>query len=165
MNWKRKKVIAREILILSCIIAIILLTFGGLTLANNKTDKNRQVLTEEKLTLETTLDSIIKLPWNLNWDKAKPEIGQVYNESNSPDEGLEYSKKNSKDSIKILVLTTKLELNKKTTNNLSNFDTISIVRQLIIIILFIVYPLRGLIFLLRWSIKTIKDDTYKNSNL
>jgi|688.fasta_scaffold1364237_1 hypothetical protein len=157
MDLKIKKIIAREIIILSCIITIILITYGGLKISNNKTDNNRQALTNEKLTFEAKLDSIIKLPWNLNWDKTKPQVGQVYNESNSPNPDLEYSKRNSNDSITIIDLTSKLELNKKETSNLSNFDTNSILRQLSIIILLIAYPLRGLILLLRWSVKTIKE--------
>ena len=157
MDLKRKKVIAREILILSSIISIILLAYGGLTILNKKTDSNRKVLTNEKLIIENTLDSIIKLPWNLNWDKTTPEIGKVYNESNSPNVNLEYSPKNSKDSLTIIDLTTKLELNKKATSNLSNFETFSILRQLTIVLLLFVYPFRGLILLIRWSIKTVKE--------
>lgn len=157
MNLKWKKVIAREILILTCLFVIFFLTYGGLTILNNKTDYNRKVLTNKKLSLETTLDSIVKLPWNLNWYNSKPKIGQVYNESNMPNSNLEYSKRNSKDSLRILDLTTKIELNKKAAANLSNFDTNSILIKLSVIFLLIVYPFRGLILLLKWSIKTIKE--------
>jgi hypothetical protein len=155
MNLKIKKLIAREIIILSCIIVIIFITYDGLKIMNNKTDNNRYIFTSEKLKLETTLDSIIKFPWNLNWEKIQPETGKVYYKHNSPNINLEYSKRNSIDSVKIFSLITKHEHKKKDIENLSNFDINSILQQLSIILLLVAYPLRGLIMILRWSIKTI----------
>lgn len=134
MNLNKKK-LAREILFLYGIIAIFFITYGILILVNTKVDNNRQVLRNEKLALVTKLDSIYKLPWNREWG----------------------SKRSSNDSLIILDLTSKLKFNIKETSKLSNFDNISILRQLCIILFLIAYPIRGLILLLLWSVKTIKE--------
>ncbi len=135
----------------------ILIVYGVLKIVNINLDSNRKVLTNEKLLYENKLDSIINLPWNLKWNKTQPDIGQVYNKSNLPNPDLEYTMRNSNDSITIINLRHKLELNKESIRNISNFDTNAILLKLCGILLFIIYPLRGLILLLIWSIKIIKE--------
>lgn len=120
-------------------------------------DSEREVLISERKVLDVKLDSILRLSWNLNWGNNKPEVGQIYNESNSPEPDIEYSRKNPKsDSSLIIDLTNKIEAYKLKVTYLNNIDTNSIISKIIVFVIFAVYPLRGLIQLLIWSIKTLK---------
>ena len=157
MNLKTKKLIARETIIIFCIAFVALITFCVIKIQNSRIDSKREILISESKALNVELDSILRLPWNLNWGGNKPQIGQAYNESNSPEPDFEYSKKNSKtDSSLIVDLGNRIEVYKLRVINLNNIDANSVITQIIFFVIIAVYPLRGLILLLIWSIKTLK---------
>jgi hypothetical protein len=154
MDLKRKKIIAKEIIIFSFMTVIMISVYVSLKIVNHNINDKRQVLKDKKLIIETELDSVVKLPWNLNWNKLiMPKVGLP----SPPSLDILYSKTYSPDSSKIKNLIDKLESNRKEINKLSNLNTNQLVKKFCIILLIIIYPFRGLIYLLKWSIKTLND--------
>jgi hypothetical protein len=218
MDLKRKKIIAKEVLILSSVIAIVFIFYGVLMIVENKRETKLQDLTNEQVKINLKIDSVklnisyqipdsysdanpfnVQLPplpkgFKLIWDSGKVKIlyeatvkdfnlgtfdeflKNMYNDSTRMvfykiastkfDLGdyNTFSNKVTTDIRQIVLknkildsLNNKFEVNKKAIKSNTYFNYDKILRNLLLVLLFIVYPLRGLILLVNWSIKTVKE--------
>lgn len=151
MKQTNKKIVAREILILLGALVIFGLFSLGLSLRNNYINDQLRLRNEKITKIESSIDSLIALPWNLNWEKSKPEVGQIYNEENSPPIDLEYAIANN-NTIKLLYEESQ-SLKSIKTNSL---DQDNIMIYFAAILFGILYLLRPIIYITFWAIKTLK---------
>jgi hypothetical protein len=197
MDLKRKKIIAKEVLILSSLIAIVFITYCILWIVELDGKSRIKDLNNKNLIIKAKIDSIENRPIDLSaFDEVvkNSELGIPYKSeelppipkgltvvseelpppppknftplndkvpSNRPPiklVGIERLKKwLTKADETIDSLNASLKLNNRTIKSISFFDKDEILSKLILIMLVIVYPFRGLILLVKWSIKTVKE--------
>ena len=202
MDLKRKKIIAKEVLILSSVIAIVFITYCILWIVELDGKSRIKDLNNENLSIKAKIDSIenrlidlsafdeVVKNSELSYDEfgipiksgelpplpkgftvvseelppTPPKDFTHLNEKVSSDRpplklvGVEEYKKWLSNTTETLdSLNTSLKLNKKSIKGISYFDKDEMITKLILIILLIVYPFRGLILLVKWSIKTVKE--------
>jgi hypothetical protein len=154
MELKSKKVIAKEIIILACLTVLFFIFFIIIKLINHNIETKKQSLIEQNIKFEKQIDSIAKLPWNLNWNGKRIKI--VTPSPSSKD--FLYRIKNSKDGSKIKLLLNKVKDNKIEIKNSFKINHNHLTKYFLYISLIIIYPLRALILLLKWSIKILKEE-------
>jgi hypothetical protein len=152
MKLKSKKIIAREILILSCLIISFLLIFVSIKLVNLNIESKKQDLIVNKQLYEKNLDSIAELPRNLNWNNIKYDKKGIP----FPPKDILYAKNNSKDSSKIKILLKRIQIKKTEINNLTTLNSKKIIKYLSLIVLIIIYPIRCMFYVLKWSVKIMR---------
>lgn len=226
MDLNRKKIIAKEVLIFSSVIAIIFTVYCGLIIVENARKNNIHALNEENLKIQAKIDSLKENPTELSglngltpplpdgftridekdpfaefggsliktpWDQAKVEIlydavskdykvGSLvefivnlqdstkrkafYDIASATYDLGDYTSFSDKVKIsepmlvksKMMIdLINKLQSNERAIKNIQHLDKVQILGTLTLILLLIVYPIRGLILLIVWSIRIVKE--------
>jgi hypothetical protein len=186
MDLKRKKIIAKEVLILSCVIAIVFVFYGVLIILEFNRKNHIKTLNIEKLKLKAQIDSaeqkgIDLSPFDEVMNNAQLYKGDKTSSNQSKEliilpKGFKLDKKISsnrpplklvgieeaRESLSKTIKTTdslnlQLKLNENAIKSVFYFHKNKILVNISLILLVIVYPLRGLILLIGWSIKTVKE--------